>query len=138
LAVYGDVVADVRAELQRRVEALVEAGVDADHVVLDPGFGFAKRPPHSWALLARLDELVALGHPLLVGTSRKRFLGEAVTVHEEGARPQERDLVTAATTVLAAAAGAWCVRVHEVRASADAVRAVAAVAGARADAGESA
>jgi dihydropteroate synthase len=136
LAVYGDVVADVRAELERRVEALVDAGVDADRVVLDPGFGFAKRPPHSWALLARLDELVALGYPLLVGTSRKRFLGEAVTLHDEVAGPQERDLVTAATSVLAAAAGAWCVRVHEARASADAVRAVAAVAAARADAPE--
>jgi dihydropteroate synthase len=131
LAVYGDVVADVRAELERRVEALVDAGVDADHLVLDPGFGFAKRPPHSWALLARLDELVALGQPLLVGTSRKRFLDQAVTLQDEGAGPQERDLVTAATTVLAAAAGAWCVRVHEARASADAVRVVAAVAAAR-------
>jgi dihydropteroate synthase len=138
LAVYGDVVADVRAELERRVEALVDSGVNADRVVLDPGFGFAKRPPHSWALLARLDELVALGHPLLVGTSRKRFLGQAVTLPEEAAGPRERDLVTAATTVLAAAAGAWCVRVHEARPSADAVRAVAAVAAARAGAQEQA
>ncbi|HYJ75024.1 MAG TPA: dihydropteroate synthase [Kineosporiaceae bacterium] len=134
LAVYGDVVADVRAELERRVEGLVDAGVDAEHIVLDPGFGFAKRAPHSWTLLARLDELVALGYPLLVGTSRKRFLGQAVTPQGEDPGPQDRDLVTAATTVLAAAAGAWCVRVHEVRASADAVRAVAAVAAARAGA----
>jgi dihydropteroate synthase len=125
LAVYGDVVADV----ERRVEGLVDAGVDAEHIVLDPGFGFAKRAPHSWTLLARLDELVALGYPLLVGTSRKRFLGQAVTPQGEDPGPQDRDLVTAATTVLAAAAGAWWV--HEVRASADAVRAVAAVAAAR-------
>jgi dihydropteroate synthase len=132
LAVYGDVVADVRAELERRLEGLVAAGVDAERLVLDPGFGFAKRASHSWALLARLDELVALGYPLLVGTSRKRFLGQAVTLPDEAGGPEERDLVTAATTVLAAVAGAWCVRVHEARASADAVRAVAAVVAARA------
>jgi dihydropteroate synthase len=131
LAVYGDVVADVRAELERRVEALVDAGVDADHVVLDPGFGFAKRAEHSWALLARLEELVALGHALLVGTSRKRFLGRAVTSPGEVPAPEERDAATVATTVLAASAGAWCVRVHEARPSADAVRVVAAVAAAR-------
>ncbi len=125
LAVYGDVVADVRDELARRVDALVAAGVDADRIVLDPGFGFAKRAEHGWALLAHLDALLELGHPLLVGTSRKRFLGPA-------SAPQERDGATAATSVLAAEAGAWAVRVHEARASADAVRVVAAVAAARA------
>jgi dihydropteroate synthase len=131
LAVYGDVVDDVRAELARRVEALVAAGIDPERIVLDPGFGFAKRPEHGWALLARLGELAALGHPLLVGTSRKRFLGQAVTVPGEGCDPGERDDATAATSALAAAAGAWAVRVHEVRASADAVRVAAAVAAAR-------
>ncbi|MGZ4613048.1 MAG: dihydropteroate synthase [Kineosporiaceae bacterium] len=132
LAVYGDVVSDVRAELARRVEGLVSAGVEADRIVLDPGFGFAKRAEHGWMLLAWLDELVGLGHPLLVGTSRKRFLGEAVTVPGQSDLPQERDEATAATSTLAAAAGAWAVRVHETRASADAVRVVAAVAAARA------
>jgi dihydropteroate synthase len=97
-------------------------------MVLDPGFGFAKRPEHAWALLARLDELLALGYPLLVGTSRKRFLGAAVTVPGAGGVPAERDHATAATSTLAAAAGAWAVRVHEARASADAVRVVAAIA----------
>jgi dihydropteroate synthase len=136
LAVYGDVVADVRAELERRVEALVAMGVDADHIVLDPGFGFAKRAPHSWTLLARLHELVALGHPVLVGTSRKRFLGQAVTLPDDAAGPQDRDHATTATSVLAAAAGVWCVRVHEARPSADAVRVVAAVAAALDDGGD--
>jgi dihydropteroate synthase len=103
----------------------VAAGVDAERIVLDPGFGFAKRAEHGWALLAHLDVLLALGHPLLVGTSRKRFLGPA-------AAPHERDGATAATSVLAAVAGAWAVRVHEPRASAEAVRVVAAVAAARA------
>ncbi len=78
LAVYDDVVADVRDELARRLEALVAAGVDEDRIVLDPGFGFAKRAEHGWALLAHLDALAALGRPLLVGTSRKRFLASAV------------------------------------------------------------
>jgi dihydropteroate synthase len=135
LAVYGDVVADVRDELARRIDALVAAGIEAERIVLDPGFGFAKRAEHGWALLAHLDALVALGHPLLVGTSRKRFLGQAValpTAPGAGVSPQERDGATAATSVLAAVAGAWAVRVHEARASADAVRVVAAVAAARA------
>jgi dihydropteroate synthase len=138
LAVYGDVVDDVGAELTRRVEALARAGVDPERVVVDPGFGFAKRSEHGWAILARLDELLALGFPLLVGTSRKRFLGQAVTVPGAEGEPQERDHATAATSALAAAAGAWAVRVHEARASADAVRVVAAVAAALAPGGDAA
>jgi dihydropteroate synthase len=134
LATYDDVVADVRAELARRLDALVAAGVEAERVVLDPGFGFAKRPEHGWTLLANLDALAALGRPLLVGTSRKRFLTQALAVRA-GAdghdTPAERDAATAATSALAAAAGAWAVRVHQARASADAVRVVAALAAAR-------
>jgi dihydropteroate synthase len=126
----------VRDELARRVEALVAAGVDEDRLVLDPGFGFAKRAEHGWALLAHLDALAALGRPLLVGTSRKRFLAQAVAAPSDqdgqGAGPQDRDAATAATSALAAAAGAWAVRVHEARGSADAVRVAAAVAAARA------
>jgi dihydropteroate synthase len=135
LAGYDDVVADVRDELARRVEALVAAGVDEDCIVLDPGFGFAKRVEHGWILLAHLDALAALGRPLLVGTSRKRFLAQAVAApsdpNGDGGSPAERDLATAATSALAAAAGAWAVRVHEARGSADAVRVAAAVAAAR-------
>jgi dihydropteroate synthase len=131
LAVYADVVADVRDELAGRLEVLVAAGVDEERIVLDPGFGFAKRAEHGWALLAHLDELAALGRPLLVGASRKRFLASSLAAPGSGL-PEERDAATAATSALAAAAGAWAVRVHEVRASADAVRVVAAVQAARA------
>ncbi len=120
LAVYEDVVPDVVSELARRLDALESAGVDLDQVVVDPGFGFAKTAEHNWALLAHLDALQSLGRPLLVGASRKRFLAQVVA--DGAADPSARDGATAATTTLAAAAGAWCVRVHAPAASADAVR----------------
>ncbi|WP_426563701.1 dihydropteroate synthase [Angustibacter sp. McL0619] len=127
LAHYGDVVADVTTELSARVHALLDAGVDPERLVLDPGLGFAKNAEHNWALLARLGELHALGRPLLVGASRKRFLGSLLAGPDGGPRPvPEREAATVATTVLAAMAGAWCVRVHDVPANADAVRVVAA------------
>jgi dihydropteroate synthase len=132
-AEYGPegVVAAVRRELGERLRALAAAGVDPAQVVLDPGLGFAKRGEHDLALLAALPELVALGRPLLVGASRKRFLGAAVARPGTApVPPEQRDAATAAVTALAAAAGAWAVRVHEVAASADAVRVAAAVAGA--------
>ena len=124
-ASYDDVVADVTAELGAAVDAALAAGVAAERLVVDPGLGFAKLPAHNWALLARLDALLALGHPVLVGASRKSFLGELLT---DGAGPRPtsgRDDAGTAVTTLAAAAGAWCVRVHRVRPSADAVRVVA-------------
>jgi len=131
LARYGDVVTDVRDELAARVAALVEAGIHPSRMVLDPGLGFAKRAEHNWALLARLEELHELGLPLLVGASRKRFLGSLLAEPDGKPRPPvERDAATAATSALAAAAGAWCVRVHDVRPTADAVRVVAAAAAA--------
>ncbi len=123
LAVYDDVVSEVIAELMDRVDALLTAGLDRESLVLDPGFGFAKAAEHNWRLLAALPRLVALGYPVLVGTSRKRFLAQAIT--SESGEPMSRDDATAATTVLAAAAGVWAVRVHEVAASATAVRVVA-------------
>ncbi len=132
MAVYGDVVADVSAELSARLDALVSAGVDPRQVVLDPGLGFAKTGEHNWALLARLDALVGLGRPVLVGAARKRFLGKLLAGPDGVPVPmEERDDATAAVSALAAAAGAWGVRVHEVRASAHAVRVAAAVAAAR-------
>ena len=131
-AEYGDVVAEVADELVERVAVLVEAGVDLRQIVLDPGLGFAKTAEHNWQILARLEELVALGRPLLVGASRKRFHGTLLAEHGSDPVPtSERDAATAATTVIAAMAGAWCVRVHDVRASADAVRVVAATQAAR-------
>jgi dihydropteroate synthase len=131
LATYGDVVTDVREELGVRVEALVVAGIDPGQLVLDPGLGFAKRAEHNWALLARLAELHPLGRPLLVGSSRKRFLGSLLAAPDGTPRPPDgRDAATAATSALSAAAGAWCVRVHDVPATVDAVRVVAATAAA--------
>ena len=116
----GGVVAGVEAELRERLAELDAAGVDRSQVVLDPGLGFAKTHAQSWELLAATSRLIAdLGRPLLVGSSRKRFLAQAA---EAEATPVQRDAVTAATTALAAAAGAWAVRVHEVPANRAAVR----------------
>jgi len=121
LATYDDVVADVRAELADRLAALAEAGVDLDRVVLDPGLGFAKRSPHNWALLRDLDALESLGRPLLIGASRKRFLGDLLAADDGEPRPFDgRDAAGDAITALAAFAGVWGVRVHEVAASRDA------------------
>jgi dihydropteroate synthase len=127
LAQYDDVVTDVAAELSARLDALVAGGVDPRQVLLDPGLGFAKRGPHNWSLLAHLDRLIGLGRPLVVGASRKRFLG-AVLAGADGTPvpPDARDEATTATSALAAMAGVWCVRVHEVRGSVDAVRVAAA------------
>ena len=116
----GGVVAGVEAELRERLAELDAAGVDRSQVVLDPGLGFAKTHAQSWELLAATSRLIAdLGRPLLVGSSRKRFLAQAA---EAEATPVQRDAVTAATTALAAAAGAWAVRVHEVPVNRAAVR----------------
>ena len=116
----GGVVAGVEAELRERLAELDAAGVDRSQVVLDPGLGFAKTHAQSWELLAATSRLIAdLGQPILVGSSRKRFLAQAA---EADATPVQRDAVTAATTALAAAAGAWAVRVHEVPANRAAVR----------------
>lgn len=122
LATYDDVVAEVREELATRLQALAQAGVDAARVVLDPGLGFAKRSEHNWPLLAHLEALLELGQPILVGASRKRFLGEILAGADGSPRAMDgRDAAGDAVTALAAAAGAWGVRVHEVRASRDAV-----------------
>lgn len=123
---YDDVVADVRRELARRVTDLRAAGVRDEQVVLDPGLGFAKTGESNWPLLAHLPDLVADGFPVLVGASRKRFLGHLLAGDDgQPVPPAARDDATAAVTALAAAAGAWAVRVHEVAASAAAVRVAA-------------
>ncbi|MEW2622681.1 dihydropteroate synthase [Streptomyces sp. NPDC048106] len=130
--VYDDVVGEVVDELRARVDAVLAGGIAPDRIVLDPGLGFSKGAEHDLALLAHLDRLHSLGHPLLVAASRKRFLGR-VLAGPDGAPPpaRERDAATAAVSALAAQAGAWAVRVHEVRATADAVRVARAVAEAR-------
>ncbi|HEY6749447.1 MAG TPA: dihydropteroate synthase [Mycobacteriales bacterium] len=127
LARYGDVVADVRRELSRQVDIALSAGVDAENIVLDPGLGFAKTAEHNWTLLARLDELAALGFPVLVGASRKAFLGRLLAGPDGTPAPVEaRENATVATSVLAAVMGAWGVRVHEVTPTLDAMKVVGA------------
>ncbi|WP_394360013.1 dihydropteroate synthase [Amycolatopsis sp. SB7-3] len=127
LASYEDVVADVRVELLSRVDEALAAGVDHGAIVLDPGLGFAKNAEHDWALLNGLDSFLSLGFPVLVGASRKRFLGRLLSGKDgKPAPPDGRENATAAVSALAAAAGAWGVRVHEVGASIDAVTVAAA------------
>lgn len=111
----GGVLHGVRRELEERLTAAVAAGVAAERIVLDPGIGFAKQPHDNWPLLAGLPLLAELGRPLLVGASRKRFLGELLASDSGAAPPpEERDSVTAMVTALSAVSGAWAVRVHEV------------------------
>jgi len=129
-AVYHDVVAEVRDELARRVDEVTKAGVSPDHMVIDPGLGFGKRGEHNWPLLASLAELSVLGgrrFPVLVAASRKRFIGRLLAGPDGEPRPfSGSDDATMALTALAAAQGAWCVRVHRVTGNADAVRVAAA------------
>lgn len=128
LARYGDVVAEVRDELARRVDAALAGGVDPGALVLDPGLGFAKSAAHNWTLLRRLEVLLGLGFPVLVGASRKRFLGTLLTGPDGGPRPPDgREDATAAVSALVAAAGAWGVRVHDVGRTLDAVAVAAAM-----------
>ncbi|MEP6478568.1 MAG: dihydropteroate synthase [Rhodoglobus sp.] len=109
---YDDVVADVRTELKARIAELIVWGVDPAKVIIDPGLGFAKTGEHNWKLLGHLNELTSIGYPVLVGASRKRFLATLVA---DGAPTEARDEPTAIITALAAQAGAWGVRVHDVR-----------------------
>lgn len=121
---YGhDVTGMVLSELDQRVSELVELGVDPESIVLDPGLGFAKTPTQCWRLLAELHRFTATGHPVLVGASRKRFLASVSSPDPQAINPATaRDAATAAVSALAARAGAWAVRVHEVPANLDAVR----------------
>jgi dihydropteroate synthase len=129
-AVYRDVVREVREELARRVDQVMKAGVEADCVVLDPGLGFGKRPEHNWPLLVSLPELAVLDgrtFPVLVGASRKGFIGKLLAGQDKQPRSfPGSDDATVALTALAATNGAWCVRVHKVPPNADAVRVAAA------------
>jgi dihydropteroate synthase len=123
LAVYTDVVKEVRTELSERVDEAVAAGVSPDRLILDPGLGFAKNAEHTWRLAAHLDELIALGFPVLVGSSRKSHLGRLLADVEGSPRPvEQREAATIATTVLAVMAGVWGVRVHDVLGNVDAIK----------------
>jgi dihydropteroate synthase len=125
-ATYVDVVVEVVAELGEQLGRARDAGIAADRLIVDPGFGFAKTGEHNWEILRRLAELDALHQPLLAGVSRKAFLGSLLADLDGEARPaKERDDATTALTTYLSERGVWGVRVHSVRASVDAIRVVA-------------
>lgn len=123
---YDDVVDDVRRELLQQVDSAVAAGVDPSNIVLDPGLGFAKNAQHNWALLHALPIFVELGMPVLIGASRKRFLGSLLGSGDTPRPPDGREIATAVVSALAVAGGAWGVRVHDARSTLDAVAVVRA------------
>jgi dihydropteroate synthase len=129
-AIYQDVVREVHDELAQRIDTVTAEGVDPSMIVLDPGLGFSKLADHNWHLLTRLADVAHIGgrdFPVLVGASRKRFLGRLLAAPDGAPRSfAESDDATVAVTALAAVAGAWCARVHKVPANADAVRVAAA------------
>jgi dihydropteroate synthase len=126
LATYHDVVSEVRTELGERIDSALAAGVASAAIVIDPGLGFAKQAEHDWALLRGLDVFLASGFPVLVGASRKRFIGRLLADVNGAPRPPDgREDATAAISTLAAAKGVWGVRVHDVARSLDAVRVAA-------------
>jgi dihydropteroate synthase len=116
-AEYEDVVREVKNELDERVTSLLDAGIDAEQIVIDPGLGFAKTAEHNWELLRNLDRLSLLGYPILIGASRKRFLGELL----EAENPDDRESATIALTTELARQRVWAVRTHAVRAHRDAI-----------------
>lgn len=122
---YDDLIGDILGELAEQVDAALSAGVARDRIILDPGLGFSKTGDQNWMVLARLKAFTELDFPVLVAASRKRFLGELLAIGDDLRPTHEREDATTALTAIAAAAGAWCVRVHEPAASADAVRVVA-------------
>jgi dihydropteroate synthase len=125
---YTDVVAEVVHEVRASIDDVIAAGVHPDQIIVDPGLGFAKSAHHNWQLLAHLDELTALGRPVLVGASRKSFLGGSPVGPAGLRRPvSDRDGLTAALTGILAAAGVWAVRVHDVRRSVEAIQVAAAI-----------
>ncbi len=126
LAAYGSVVDEVLSELRNIRDTFYAAGVSPSQIIIDPGLGFSKNGSANWELLRATERLNGLGHPVLIGASRKRFLGSLLAGDGREAPPLERDDATAAVTALAAFHNAWCVRVHNVRASADAVKTTAA------------
>jgi dihydropteroate synthase len=113
-AIYGDVVADVIAEVTVQLDKALAVGVKRENIILDPGIGFAKDAQHNWEVLNRIDEFVALGYPVLIGHSRKRFLG--------GDHPDEREEATVKVTQSLVGTGIWAVRVHGVKANVEVAR----------------
>jgi len=113
-AIYDDVVAEVIAEVTMQLDKAIAAGIKRENIILDPGIGFAKDAEHNWEILHRIDEFVALGYPVLIGHSRKRFLG--------GDSPDEREEATVQVTQSLVSKGIWGVRVHGVKANVKAIR----------------
>lgn len=121
---YNDVVTDVRNEIRNQVEAAVAAGISRERIAIDPGIGFAKTVDQNWPILKHLNVLEELGLPVLMGASRKKFLGELLAKEGVARNSDERESATTAVSTLMAARGIWAVRVHEVKASSDAIAVV--------------
>jgi len=119
-AIYKDVVSDVRSELEERVESLIKAGVLPEQLILDPGIGFAKTSEHNWELLRNIERIQLLGYPVMVGVSRKKFLGELVGASD----PDQRDSATLVITTEMARKGVWAVRTHSVKPHVEAIKVV--------------
>ena len=116
-AIYKDVVKEVKEELDERVSSLLKAGVSNEQIILDPGIGFAKESGHNWQILQNIDRIQLLGYPLLIGVSRKRFLGELINAKD----PNDREAATIALTTELARLKVWGVRTHAVKAHQDAI-----------------
>lgn len=123
LAAYKDVVREVKDELQDRIDTLISTGADPDQLIIDPGLGFAKTGEHNWEILRNLDRLALLGFPILIGASRKKFLGELT----ETTNSDDREAASIAITSLVAKTGVWGVRTHSVKPHKDAIAAVSAM-----------
>jgi dihydropteroate synthase len=121
---YQDVVADVTAEISQQVDVAVAAGIARERIVVDPGIGFAKTVDQNWPILKHLDVLEGLGLPILMGASRKKFLGELLAKDGVLRDSDERESATAAISTLMAVRGLWAVRVHDVKSSSDAIAVV--------------
>jgi dihydropteroate synthase len=119
-AIYKDVVKEVKQELEERIEDAIKAGVNPDQIIIDPGLGFAKLPEHNWELLRNIDRIALLGYPILIGASRKRFLGELTG----SSNPDDREAASIAVTAMVAKQGVWGVRTHSVKPHRDAIATV--------------
>ena len=119
-AIYKDVVKEVKEELEERIEDAIKAGVNPDQIIIDPGLGFAKLPEHNWELLRNIDRIALLGYPILIGASRKRFLGELTG----SSKPEDREAASIAVTAMVAKQGVWGVRTHSVKPHRDAIATV--------------
>jgi dihydropteroate synthase len=119
-AMYKDVVKEVKEELEARIEDAIKAGVNPDQIIIDPGLGFAKLPEHNWELLRNIDRIALLGYPILIGASRKRFLGELTG----SSNPDDREAASIAVTAMVAKQGVWGVRTHSVKPHRDAIATV--------------